>query len=524
MRFRSWRDRIGRISRPHQQVRRKARDLRAVGAEILEQRELLTNLVPVNDAYQTAFGQTLVTRAGAAAATPAVTDVQTVDFSGNVQQLEYSDQFGLLFLRDSGGQVTVVDTVAKLVLDRHTPTDTFTDMDLTPDGRFLFVADYGGEVTGYGRAANPHFVHRYDLANRTWEVHQAPQTVWRIEAVSEDRYLAQEGDQWVDITLNTFGAAGGPSVELSRISANYSGDMEFDHRTGRVFHDNSGSSSHEFNVLKLDGDQLQAAESTGVYGSASGYGGTTVLSSDGNRFYSGKLQVDGANVRTNLQTFADNIYAATGQIAFGNSSYYNASNGVYLGALGFQTTVFCTTDDGAHVWAYDSTAARLHHYFIGQRSAGVLANDNPATGVTAELVTGPAHGQLTLQTNGSFSYSPTAGYAGTDTFQYRLAAGAQRSAAATVTITIPQPAARPATAVADEYSVASGSTLSTTTGDSAFDLLKARQSFSVGSGVLQLEYSPQYQLLFARTQQAVRVYDAATGALLESEAATNQFT
>ena len=524
MRFSFWLDRLRRISRSRFQDRRKAREHCPVIAEMLEQRELLTNLAPVDDAYQTAFGQSLVTRAGAAAATPDVTDVQTVDYSGNIQQLEYSDAFGLLFLRDSGGHVTVVDTVSKLVVDQHTPTYVFTDMDLTPDGRFLFVADYGGESTGYSRPSAPHFVHRYDLASRTWEVHQAPWTVWKIEAVSEDRYLAQEGDQWVEITLNTFGAAGGPSVELSRIGANYSGDMEFDHRTGRVFHDNSGNSSHELNVATVVGDRLQAAEATGVYGSASGYGGTTVLSADGSRFYSGKLQVDGANVRTNLQTFADNIYAATGQIAFGRSSYYNAANAAYLGTLGFQSTVFCTTDNGAHVWAYDATASRLHHYLIATQPTGVLANDNPSSGVVVELVSGPAQGQLTLQTNGSFSYSPNAAFAGTDTFQYRLASGTERSAAATVTITIPQPVAHPATAVNDDYSVTAGSTLSTTAGDSVFDVLQSRQSFAVGSGVLQLEFAAGSQLLFARTQQAIRVYDAATGNLIGTQTATNQFT
>jgi VCBS repeat-containing protein len=54
---------------------------------------------------------------------------------------------------------------------------------------------------------------------------------------------------------------------------------------------------------------------------------------------------------------------------------------------------------------------------------GVLANDtdidsDPAT-LTAMLVSGPAHGTLTLNSDGSFSYSPAANYNGPDSFTYR---------------------------------------------------------------------------------------------------------
>ena len=52
---------------------------------------------------------------------------------------------------------------------------------------------------------------------------------------------------------------------------------------------------------------------------------------------------------------------------------------------------------------------------------GLLANDqNPQGGsLSAVLATPPAHGTLTLNADGSFSYTPDADYAGTDTFTYR---------------------------------------------------------------------------------------------------------
>jgi hypothetical protein len=49
-------------------------------------------------------------------------------------------------------------------------------------------------------------------------------------------------------------------------------------------------------------------------------------------------------------------------------------------------------------------------------SDSVLVNDDNAT--TATLNTGPSHGTLQLNTDGSFSYTPAAGFAGIDSFSY----------------------------------------------------------------------------------------------------------
>src|SRR5918995_652838 len=49
---------------------------------------------------------------------------------------------------------------------------------------------------------------------------------------------------------------------------------------------------------------------------------------------------------------------------------------------------------------------------------GVLGNDADPDGdpVTAVVVTGPSHGSLTLNADGSFSYTPAADFAGSDSF------------------------------------------------------------------------------------------------------------
>jgi len=69
---------------------------------------------------------------------------------------------------------------------------------------------------------------------------------------------------------------------------------------------------------------------------------------------------------------------------------------------------------------------------------GVLANDTDYESdvLSATLVSGPSNGVLTLNADGSFSYTPTANWFGTDAFTYKCNDGALDSGNATVTITV----------------------------------------------------------------------------------------
>ena len=49
---------------------------------------------------------------------------------------------------------------------------------------------------------------------------------------------------------------------------------------------------------------------------------------------------------------------------------------------------------------------------------GVLANDT-GDALTAAHISGPQHGSLTLNADGSFTYTPDAGYSGSDSFAYQ---------------------------------------------------------------------------------------------------------
>ncbi len=77
---------------------------------------------------------------------------------------------------------------------------------------------------------------------------------------------------------------------------------------------------------------------------------------------------------------------------------------------------------------------------------GVLAGASDADGdpLTAVLESGPAHGSLALAPDGSFTYRPDPGAAGTDTFTFRASDGITSSGIATVTISIGRPPATPA--------------------------------------------------------------------------------
>src|SRR5207249_1138184 len=83
---------------------------------------------------------------------------------------------------------------------------------------------------------------------------------------------------------------------------------------------------------------------------------------------------------------------------------------------------------------------------------GLLANDTDIEGdsLSAALVNGPAHGSLTLNADGSFSYTPAANYNGSDSFTYKANDGQADSNIATVALTI-DPVNDPPVAVNDVY-------------------------------------------------------------------------
>ncbi len=92
--------------------------------------------------------------------------------------------------------------------------------------------------------------------------------------------------------------------------------------------------------------------------------------------------------------------------------------------------------------ANNDSYSTLEERALSVAAPGVLANDTDPSGysLTAVLLAGPAHGTLTLNADGSFTYTPAAAFAGSDgfTYQARDPFGAL-SNVATVTITVAAP-------------------------------------------------------------------------------------
>ncbi len=89
---------------------------------------------------------------------------------------------------------------------------------------------------------------------------------------------------------------------------------------------------------------------------------------------------------------------------------------------------------------------------------GVLANDTDPNGLplTALRVANPGHGTLTLNADGSFTYTPTTNFFGFDSFTYQASDGSTTSNVATVTLTV----GGPPVATNDSYSTAENTAVS----------------------------------------------------------------
>ena len=88
--------------------------------------------------------------------------------------------------------------------------------------------------------------------------------------------------------------------------------------------------------------------------------------------------------------------------------------------------------------AVDDAYAVDQDEILTVEAPGVLANDTDADNdtLTALLVSTTSNGTLTFNADGSFVYTPRAGFFGTDTFTYKANDGEADSNVVTVTITV----------------------------------------------------------------------------------------
>ncbi|CAG0935949.1 hypothetical protein TFLX_04803 [Thermoflexales bacterium] len=122
---------------------------------------------------------------------------------------------------------------------------------------------------------------------------------------------------------------------------------------------------------------------------------------------------------------------------YGNDSFTYKANDGALDSNVATVNLTVTHVNHAPVAVSDSYTATINTALtIG--GPGVLGNDTDADGntLTAIKVTNPTHGALTLNADGSFTYTPMAGYAGSDSFTYKANDGVLDSNIVTVTLTV----------------------------------------------------------------------------------------
>ena len=148
------------------------------------------------------------------------------------------------------------------------------------------------------------------------------------------------------------------------------------------------------------------------------------------------------------------ISLAESDLSSGRSQIFH-SNSASNGGLSYSTALA----NNAPIAVDDTYAPPGRFQPLSVTAPGILLNDTDSDGdvLTAQLVTGPSHGTLKLQSNGAFTYTWSPGWAAADTFTYRVTDGQALSNVATVSIQMfPN---TPPVAADDFFTVGLGQTL-----------------------------------------------------------------
>jgi ELWxxDGT repeat protein/VCBS repeat-containing protein len=165
------------------------------------------------------------------------------------------------------------------------------------------------------------------------------------------------------------------------------------------------------------------------------------------------------------------INRRTGQITVANPAAFNHETDDQVSVIvsvrnvagataAVSVTVNITDVNEAPVAAANSYSTNRDAPLTVNVAQGVLANDTDVDGdtLTAAVVSNPTSGSLTLNSNGSFTYTPNDNFSGTDSFTYRASDGSLTSNTVTVTISVANVNTAPV-AVADSYTTNEDTTL-----------------------------------------------------------------
>src|SRR5262249_35037012 len=129
------------------------------------------------------------------------------------------------------------------------------------------------------------------------------------------------------------------------------------------------------------------------------------------------------------------IYTPNASFVGTDSFTYKASDGSAVSNVATVTIVVTSLNNTPPVAANDSASTNRNAAVI----ISVLANDTDANGdsLTVKNVSAPANGgKVVVNANGTVTYTPATGFAGTDSFTYQASDGSSLSNSATVTVQV----------------------------------------------------------------------------------------
>ena len=128
-------------------------------------------------------------------------------------------------------------------------------------------------------------------------------------------------------------------------------------------------------------------------------------------------------------------YAPTSDYNGSDSFVVQVSDGTLADTITVNVTINAVNDAPV---AVDDAYSVAQNGALSVPEPGVLGNDTDIENdpLTAVKVTDPANGALTLNSNGSFTYTPNSCYVGSDAFTYKANNGATDSNTATVNLTV----------------------------------------------------------------------------------------
>ncbi len=172
------------------------------------------------------------------------------------------------------------------------------------------------------------------------------------------------------------------------------------------------------------------------------------------------LQTSPSHGTLTLSSDGSLVYTPTANFSGTDSFTYEASDGPLLSNVA--TVTITVNSVSVAPTAGNDSYSLLENQGLTVPAPGLLLNDTyPSGAPTVVLVNGPLHGTLTTfasPSDGSFTYTPTTGFFGTDTFTYFVQSGGLTSNLATVTLTVTR-VNSPPTAANDNYAVNENATL-----------------------------------------------------------------